>query len=47
MNRKWNYFIGASILAAYVLLSNGAPLMPVAAGIAGAAVFMRRTAKTA
>jgi hypothetical protein len=42
MNRKWGYFIGAAALAAYFLLSAGAPLTAVAAGIGGAALFMRR-----
>ncbi len=47
MNTKWTYFIGASILAAYFLISQGAPVPAVAAGIAGAALFLRRVRKTA
>jgi hypothetical protein len=46
MTRKWSYFMGASILAAYFLLTNGAPLLAVAAGIAGAALFLRRTSRS-
>ena len=42
MNHKWSYFIGASALAAYFLLAAGAPLPAVAAGIGGAALFMKR-----
>jgi hypothetical protein len=39
---RWRYFVGAVILAALMLLTNGAPPMAVAAGIAGAAMFMWR-----
>jgi hypothetical protein len=46
MNRKWSYSIGAAVLAAYFLLNAGAPLMAVAAGIAGGALFMRRTSRS-
>lgn len=42
MKRKWSYFIGAAALAAYFLLTNGAPPLAVAAGIGGVAMFMRR-----
>ena len=45
MMRKWSYFTGAAILAAYFLLSNGAPLLAVAAGIGGAAMFMRHASR--
>lgn len=41
---RWRYFIGAAILAAYLLISNGAPPLAVAAGLAGMALFMRRRA---
>lgn len=37
---RWRYFIGAVIFAAYLLITHGAPLAPVAAGIAGAALFL-------
>ena len=46
MNRKWSYFTGAAVLAAYFLLTNGAPPLPVAAGICGVALFLRRRART-
>jgi hypothetical protein len=46
MNRKWAYFIGASILAGYFLLTAGAPPVAIAAGIGGVAIFMRRTSRT-
>lgn len=36
---NWKFFIGASILAAGLLLKFGAPLVPVAAGIALAALL--------
>ena len=35
--KKWQYFIGASILAAGLLLKAGAPLVPIAVGLAVAA----------
>jgi hypothetical protein len=37
MSRTWKYFIGASILAVGLLLKAGAPLFPVALGLAAAA----------
>ena len=37
---KWKYFIGASILAAGLLIKAGAPFVPIAAGIALAAFVM-------
>ncbi len=42
MNRNWAYFFGASALAAYFLLTAGAPPMSVAAGLCGAALFLAR-----
>jgi hypothetical protein len=39
---NWRYFLGAVILAAYFLITYGAPPAAVAAGIAGAAMFMWR-----
>jgi hypothetical protein len=42
---KWSYFVGAAILASYFLLKVGAPLMPVVAGLLGAALFMRRVVR--
>jgi hypothetical protein len=44
---KWSYFAGASILASYFLLSNGAPPLAVLAGLSGAAMFVRRSKKRA
>jgi hypothetical protein len=39
---NWKYFFGASILAAGLLIKFGAPLVPVALGIAIAAFFSWR-----
>jgi hypothetical protein len=47
MNLKWGYFIGAAVLTGYLLLSAGAPWTAVAAGIGGAALFMRRKSHAA
>jgi hypothetical protein len=47
MKRKWGYFIGAAVLAAYFLVTAGAPPLAVAAGIGGAAMFMRRRSRIA
>jgi hypothetical protein len=47
MSKKWNYFIGASILAAYLLVTHGAPPLAVAAGIGGVALYLRRSSHTA
>ena len=46
MKYKWSYFIGAAVLAAYFLVTNGAPPLAVAAGICGAAMFVRRRSRT-
>jgi hypothetical protein len=35
--KKWQYFMGASILVAGLLLKAGAPLVPIAVGLAVAA----------
>ena len=43
---KWRYFAGASILAAYFLVSHGVPILPVIAGIGGVAMYLRRTSRT-
>jgi hypothetical protein len=37
--KKWQYFLGASILAAGLLLKAGAPLVPIVLGLAAAAFF--------
>lgn len=34
---KWKYFVGASILSIGLLIKMGAPLVPIALGILGAA----------
>ena len=47
MKHKWSYFIGAAVLAGYFLVIAGAPPLAVAAGIGGAALFMRRTSRAA
>ena len=36
---KWRYFVGAAILAVGLLLKAGAPLLPLALGLAVAAFF--------
>jgi Flp pilus assembly protein TadB len=44
MTRQWSYFLGAVVLAGYVLISHGAPLVAVTAGATGAALlFWRRS----
>jgi len=35
--KKWQYFVGACILAAGLLIKAGAPLIPVVVGMAAAA----------
>lgn len=35
--KKWKYFLGASILAAGLVLKAGAPLVPIVLGLAVAA----------
>jgi len=37
MLMSWKFFVGACILAVGLLLKVGAPLVPVALGVAGAA----------
>jgi uncharacterized protein (TIGR03382 family) len=41
---KWRYYIGAALIAGYLLISHGAPPVAVLAGLAGVAMFMRRRA---
>ena len=36
---SWKFFVGASILASGILVKAGAPLVPVAAGVALAALI--------
>jgi hypothetical protein len=40
---NWKFFVGASILAIGLLLKLGAPLVPVALGIAAAALVNWKT----
>jgi hypothetical protein len=47
MKNRWTYFIGAVILAGYVLLSSGAPPVSVALGIGFAAMLTRRASPSA
>jgi hypothetical protein len=42
MNRKWSWFAGAALFAAFILITKGAPPLPVAAGIGCAALLVRR-----
>jgi len=44
---SWKYFVGASILATGLLIKIGAPLVPVALGIAMAAFFNWRRGQRA
>jgi len=46
MNRKWRFFVGAAVLAAYFLLSAGAPPFAVAIGIAFGAFMTQRAARS-
>jgi uncharacterized protein (TIGR03382 family) len=41
---KWRYYLGASAIVGYLMISNGAPPMAVIAGLLGVAMFMRRRA---
>jgi hypothetical protein len=42
---RWKFFIGAAILATGLLLKVGAPLVPIGAGIALAAIVMWKSAR--
>ena len=44
---NWKYFIGASILAAGLLIKVGAPLISIVMGIAAAAFFNWRRERRA
>jgi hypothetical protein len=39
MNSRTSYFLAAAFFAAYLLVSNGVPPVPVLAGCAAAALF--------
>ena len=45
MNYRWSYFLAAGLFAGFFLIRGGAPPIPIALGIAGAALFMRRTSR--
>jgi hypothetical protein len=47
MKRKWSLFACAVLLAGYLLISNGAPPLPVICGIGLAAVFTARRTQSA
>lgn len=42
MNVKWSFYLGAAVLAAYLLISAGTPVVPVLAGCGLAALFTWR-----
>jgi hypothetical protein len=44
--KKLKYFIGASILGAGLMVKAGAPLFPVALGLAAAALLTWRAARS-
>jgi hypothetical protein len=46
MNKKWSYFLAASVLGGFALVTHGAPLAAVLAGIGGAALVMRLKSRT-
>jgi hypothetical protein len=43
---NWKYFVGASILSVGLLLKMGAPLVPLALGILGAALVNWKTQRS-
>ena len=43
---RWKYFVGASILAIGLLLKAGAPLVPLAGGLAVAALLTWKFARS-
>jgi hypothetical protein len=43
---RWKYFFGASILAVGLLVKVGAPLLPLAIGLAAAAVLTWKSARS-
>ena len=42
---RWKYFVGACILAVALVLKAGAPLVPIAIGVAAAALVTWKTGK--
>jgi hypothetical protein len=47
MSKKWNYFLAAAVFAGFFLVRGGAPPLPVAFGIAGAALLILRSKSSA
>jgi hypothetical protein len=45
--KKWTWFIGSCILATGILLKLGVPLVPLVAGIAGAAFLTWKMQRSA
>ncbi len=45
--KKWKYFLGACILAAGLAFKAGAPLVPVALGLAAAGLLTWKRSRTA
>jgi hypothetical protein len=43
---KWKFFVGACILTAGLLIKAGAPLVPIALGIAGTALINWKTKRS-
>ena len=43
MMKKWSFFSAAAVMAAYALISHGAPPLAVGAGIAFGAFLTSRT----
>jgi hypothetical protein len=42
MNGKWKFFFGAAALAAYLMIAQGVPVVPVLVGCAAAALLTWR-----
>jgi hypothetical protein len=45
MNFKWSFYFGAVVMAAYLLISRGVPIVPVLAGCGLAALMTWRKIK--
>lgn len=43
---NWKFFVGATILSIGLLLKLGAPLVPIALGVAGAALINWKTQRS-
>jgi hypothetical protein len=46
MGMNWRYFLGAAILSSGLLFKAGAPLIPVALGLAAAAFLTWKTQRS-